>query len=88
MAIIGFVDGMEGGYVVGWAANPPDTASCLITITDDDGKILATGKAARRRPDLSRIGCTYLPMARRFLTRRSMLVLAIMMRSARSKRAN
>jgi len=56
MAIIGFVDGMEGGYVVGWAANPPDTASCMISITDDDGKVLATGKAARRRPDLSVLG--------------------------------
>jgi GT2 family glycosyltransferase/glycosyltransferase involved in cell wall biosynthesis len=56
MAIIGFVDGMEGGYVIGWAANPPDTASCVITITDDDGHVLATGKAARRRPDLSVLG--------------------------------
>jgi GT2 family glycosyltransferase/glycosyltransferase involved in cell wall biosynthesis len=53
---MGFIDGMEGAYIVGWAANPPETMSCTITVVDDDGKTLATGRASRHRPDLSVLG--------------------------------
>ena len=53
MAIIGNVDGMEGSYVVGWAASVPNSGNCAITIVDDAGEVIAKGRASRHRPDLA-----------------------------------
>src|ERR1700735_567707 len=54
MSLRGNVDGMEGGYVVGWAAGTRGNAT--ITITREDGELLATGRASRHRPDLASLG--------------------------------
>jgi len=56
MAIKGQVDGMEGSYVVGWAAAQPDTGNCAITIQDESGETIAKGRASRHRPDLASLG--------------------------------
>lgn len=56
MAIRGYVDGMEGRYVLGWAAAQPDTGPCAITITDTLGNVLAKGRAANHRADLEGLG--------------------------------
>jgi GT2 family glycosyltransferase len=56
MPIKGHVDDMEGSYVVGWAASVPDTGNCAITITDDNGQLLAKGRASRHRADLAAVG--------------------------------
>ncbi len=55
MAVRGHVDGMEGGYVVGWAA-APDKGNCTITVKDASGALLAKGRASRHRPDLAALG--------------------------------
>jgi len=57
MAIRGQLDGMEGGYVVGWAAAQPDTGNCVITLTETEGgEVIAKGRASRHRPDLASLG--------------------------------
>lgn len=50
--ITGFIDKMEGRYVLGWA-HAAGTSNCTITILDEDSKIIAKGRASRHRPDLS-----------------------------------
>ena len=55
MTVRGHVDGMEGGYVVGWAATP-NKGNCTITIQDAGGALLAKGRASRHRPDLATLG--------------------------------
>jgi GT2 family glycosyltransferase len=54
MGLRGHVDGMEGGYVVGWAMGRQGNAT--ITITTSDGALLASGRASRHRPDLASLG--------------------------------
>lgn len=49
--ITGFVDKMEGSYVLGWVHSSRTTA-CTITILDENAQIIAKGRAARHRPDL------------------------------------
>ncbi|WP_234730840.1 glycosyltransferase [Acidocella facilis] len=56
MAIRGHVDTMEGSYLTGWATSVPDTGNCAITVTDQEGKLLAKGRASRHRPDLAALG--------------------------------
>ncbi|MDE8346537.1 MAG: glycosyltransferase [Acidocella sp.] len=56
MGVTGHVDGMEGHYVVGWAASGPKAGSCLIEISTADGLVVARGRAARHRPDLASLG--------------------------------
>lgn len=50
--VSGFVDKMEGSYVVGWA-HAAGGGNCTISILDSDAKLLAKGRASRPRPDLS-----------------------------------
>ena len=56
MAIRGHVDTMEGSYLTGWATSVPDTGNCAISVTDQEGKLLAKGRASRHRPDLATLG--------------------------------
>jgi GT2 family glycosyltransferase/glycosyltransferase involved in cell wall biosynthesis len=56
MAIRGYVDGMQGSYIGGWAVAEPDTGNCAIEIIDGQGKKIATGRASRHRPDLASLG--------------------------------
>ncbi|HQT46006.1 MAG TPA: glycosyltransferase [Acidocella sp.] len=56
MTIKGQVDGMEGGYVVGWAVAEPDAGSCTITLCDAGGTEVARGSASRHRADLAALG--------------------------------
>ena len=53
MAIRGYVDGMIGGYVTGWAVAEPDHGNCEITVLDPGGEVIARGRASRHRPDLA-----------------------------------
>lgn len=50
--ITGFVDKMEGSYVVGWAQSS-ENGNCTITILDAESNLLAKGRASRHRPDLA-----------------------------------
>jgi GT2 family glycosyltransferase/glycosyltransferase involved in cell wall biosynthesis len=56
MAVRGYVDDMEGSYIVGWAVSVPDGANCVVTVKDNDGNLLAKGRASRHRPDLAVLG--------------------------------
>ncbi len=57
MAVKGHVNGMSGCYVIGWALPAtPDRGNCEISITDDAGIVLATGRASRHREDLTVLG--------------------------------
>jgi GT2 family glycosyltransferase/glycosyltransferase involved in cell wall biosynthesis len=56
MAVIGHVDGMIGGYVIGWAVAEPDRGNCAIEITDANGEVIAKGRASRHRADLASLG--------------------------------
>jgi GT2 family glycosyltransferase/glycosyltransferase involved in cell wall biosynthesis len=56
MAIRGYVDGMQGSYISGWAVAEPDTGNCAIEIIDGQGKKIATGRASRHRADLASLG--------------------------------
>ena len=51
MNLRGIVEGMDGGYVVGWAVGAQGNAT--ITITTAEGELLAKGRASRHRPDLA-----------------------------------
>jgi GT2 family glycosyltransferase/glycosyltransferase involved in cell wall biosynthesis len=53
MAVLGRVDGMQGTYAVGWAVADPDTRNCVITVTTEDGNVIAKGRASLHRPDLA-----------------------------------
>jgi GT2 family glycosyltransferase/glycosyltransferase involved in cell wall biosynthesis len=54
MSLRGNVDGMEGGYIVGWAVGAQGNA--MITITNEMGDVAAKGRASRHRPDLASLG--------------------------------
>ncbi len=56
MAITGHVDHMEGAYLTGWAVAVPDSGNCAITVTDEQGQLLAKGRASRHRGDLVSLG--------------------------------
>ncbi len=57
MAVKGHVNGMSGCYVIGWALPATaDRGNCEISITDDAGNVLATGRASRHREDLAVLG--------------------------------
>lgn len=49
---IGFIDGLEGAYVRGWAI-ADDKRPAAITIRDPAGKLLARGQALLDRPDVA-----------------------------------
>jgi GT2 family glycosyltransferase/glycosyltransferase involved in cell wall biosynthesis len=55
MTISGFVDGMEGAYVCGWAV-AESGVPCRVTVTDGAGTVLGEGVADRHRPDLAALG--------------------------------
>ncbi|MEO9189290.1 MAG: glycosyltransferase family 2 protein [Acetobacteraceae bacterium] len=52
---LGFIDGLEGSYVRGWAVADGERAAA-ITIREPGGKLLARGPAALDRPDVERLG--------------------------------
>ena len=54
--IRGHVDGIYGDAVEGWAFYESDDATCLVEVSTPDGRIVAQGRASRRRPDLQAIG--------------------------------
>lgn len=56
----GHLDGLTGAYIVGWAEDGPGT--CVITVKQPDGSLVATGMASWDRPDLAslRLGRTNL----------------------------
>jgi GT2 family glycosyltransferase len=56
MAVRGFVDEMQGGYILGWAVAISDGASCVITVKDGEGRLLGKGLASRERADLASLG--------------------------------
>ncbi len=56
MAVRGHVDTMEGSYLTGWAASIPDSGNCAITVLDEEGRLVAKGRASRHRPDLAALG--------------------------------
>lgn len=51
---IGFIDGLEGAYVRGWAIADGDRPAS-ITIRDPAGKVLARGQALLDRPDVAQV---------------------------------
>lgn len=53
MAIRGYVDGMIGGYITGWAVAEPDNGNCEVTVVDQGGEVIARGRASRHRADLA-----------------------------------
>jgi len=53
--VMGYVDGMEGAYVAGWATRS-DGGECKITVRTPEGKIVGKGNASHARPDLSALG--------------------------------
>ncbi|MEO8716006.1 MAG: hypothetical protein ABI369_13430 [Acetobacteraceae bacterium] len=55
---IGFIDGLEGAYVRGWAIaqGSGEARPAAITIRDPAGKVLARGLADLDRPDVGRLG--------------------------------
>lgn len=54
--VTGHVDGFEGLYLNGWAIAEPDSSTCNIQVVNDDGKVIAKGRASRERPDLEVLG--------------------------------
>ena len=52
MPVQGQVDGLEGSYVVGWAAPGPGGVTRTITVHDETGRKIAAGRASRYRADL------------------------------------
>ena len=56
MAIRGRVDGMQGRDVTGWALPASGRKPCTVTVTDEDGNLIAKGPAAQPRPDLAALG--------------------------------
>ena len=52
----GYVDGLVGSYVAGWALADPDLGSSRIVVCDASGSVLGSGLATRRRPDLGKLG--------------------------------
>ncbi len=55
-AVSGYLDGLQGAYVLGWAMSETDDRTCAISITNAAGKLVGTGKAALHRPDLAKCG--------------------------------
>jgi GT2 family glycosyltransferase/glycosyltransferase involved in cell wall biosynthesis len=51
----GFIDGLEGACVRGWAVSGGDRPA-IVTIRDDAGRLLARGIAELDRPDIGRLG--------------------------------
>ncbi len=51
----GYVDGLEGAYVCGWALGPNGTP-CRISITDENDRTLVSGVACLERSDLLSVG--------------------------------
>ncbi len=56
MAVRGFVDDLQGSYILGWAVALADGASCVITVKDDQGQLLGKGLASCERQDLASLG--------------------------------
>lgn len=56
MTIRGFVDGLVGSAVSGWAVAQPDTRSCTVEVRDAAGRVVGRGRAARQRTDLLGLG--------------------------------
>ena len=52
----GCVDGLEGAYVVGWSAPDENGVNRTVTICDENGRRLASARAARFRADLVALG--------------------------------
>ncbi|MGA9866337.1 MAG: glycosyltransferase family 2 protein, partial [Acetobacteraceae bacterium] len=67
--IVGFIDGLEGSYVRGWASADGGPAAS-VTIRDRAGKLLARGQTGLHRPDVERLGegamCGFRIPVRRF----------------------
>jgi len=55
VVVTGFIDGMEGAYVAGWATRS-DGAECKISVRTPEGKVVGRGSASHVRPDLSALG--------------------------------
>jgi GT2 family glycosyltransferase/glycosyltransferase involved in cell wall biosynthesis len=51
----GFLDGLEGAYIVGWAFGD-GLSNCAITVVGSDDHVIATGIACVDRPDLRSVG--------------------------------
>lgn len=49
--VSGHLDGLTGGYIVGWAEDGP--ATCEITVKRPDGSLVVSGLASWNRPDLA-----------------------------------
>ncbi len=66
---VGFIDGLEGFYVRGWASADEGRAAA-VTIRDRAGKLLARGQTGLHRPDVERLGagamCGFRIPVRRF----------------------
>ena len=56
MSVRGAADGFEGLCIAGWAIADPDDHSCQIEVRDPAGKLVASGRASRARPDLAGLG--------------------------------
>jgi GT2 family glycosyltransferase len=52
LALIGHLDGLDGPYLCGWAADGGSEASCLVEVFSPDGDLVAKGRASHRREDL------------------------------------
>ncbi len=56
MTVRGFVDGLIGSAVSGWALAEPDTRSCTVELRDAEGRVVGQARAARQRSDLHGLG--------------------------------
>ncbi len=54
--IVASLDGFEGTCVVGWAYSETSANTCVISITDESGRVIVEGEASRERPDLAALG--------------------------------
>jgi hypothetical protein len=53
--IRGYVDGLEGHLIVGWAVYEADDAACLVTVSTPDGRAVGRGGASHPRDDLRNV---------------------------------
>jgi hypothetical protein len=53
--IRGYVDGLEGRFIVGWAVYESDDTACLVTVSTPDGREVGRAHASHPREDLRNI---------------------------------
>jgi GT2 family glycosyltransferase len=52
-SIVAHLDGFEGTWIVGWAYSTAGAKPCVISVADENGRLIAEGNASRERPDLA-----------------------------------